>query len=278
MFSVASQHEISMAIQHVRLSGGPPPFIHGDHHGKQIPSSFHFTFYHILYFKQQNPHLPLSVVESSPTLSKSSLSGTNSSPSETESKSTPSKTDSFYVLRLKSNGTYFSCTSIMQSLIGIYMKNYTQCPIDTSLFTKGYGQSLVLFLEITKVHTRKRNSLQVLGDLRYFLALEIAKYALQLLVNTSFIIAKSLPIPMDLGMPLNEIDGDCLEDVSRYYMLIGRLTYLTISRPNIAYFVNNLSHFIRQLHYHTQINHWVLNFNNALTTLTFKLLWLKQLL
>ncbi|RDX63812.1 hypothetical protein CR513_57711, partial [Mucuna pruriens] len=60
--SVASQHEISMAIQHMVeeenlahdlrklittlralvISGGLPPFVHGSRHGKWIPSSFHF--------------------------------------------------------------------------------------------------------------------------------------------------------------------------------------------------------------------------------------------
>lgn len=46
---------------------------------------------------------------------------------------------------------------------------------------------------------------------------------------------------MDLGILLNDTDGDHVIDVSMGRRLIGKLIYLTISRRNIAFAVNHLS-------------------------------------
>lgn len=81
--------------------------------------------------------------------------------------------------------------------------------------------------------------LKILGDLKYFLGLEIAKSprdihlcqrkcALQLLSDIGFIAAKPLPVPMDPSCPLNDKEGELGTDVSQYRRLIGRLMYLTI--------------------------------------------------
>lgn len=45
-------------------------------------------------------------------------------------------------------------------------------------------------------------------------------------------------IPMDPNIHLNDQDGDPLENPSMYSCLIGRLMYLTLSRPDITYVVN----------------------------------------
>lgn len=97
--------------------------------------------------------------------------------------------------------------------------------------------------------------LKVLGDLHYFLGLEIArsfkgihlcqrKYVLQLLQDTGFISTKPSPIPMDPRTPLNTTDGEPLTDVPMYHRLIGRLMYPTLSRPDITFAVNKLSQFL----------------------------------
>lgn len=49
---------------------------------------------------------------------------------------------------------------------------------------------------------------------------------------------------MDPNPQLNDSDGDPLDDVSMYRRLIGRLMYLTISRPDITFTVNRLSQFM----------------------------------
>lgn len=49
---------------------------------------------------------------------------------------------------------------------------------------------------------------------------------------------------MDTNIDLNSSDGDALEDNSQYRSLIGRLLYLTITRPDISFAVHKLSQFI----------------------------------
>lgn len=97
--------------------------------------------------------------------------------------------------------------------------------------------------------------LKLIGDLKYFLGLEIAisskgihlcqrKYILQLLEDTGYLDAKPLSVPMDPSIKFNDTDGTPLYDISQYRRLIGRLMYLTVSRPDITYAVNRLSQFM----------------------------------
>lgn len=107
----------------------------------------------------------------------------------------------------------------------------------------------------TKTMLERHFKLIILGDLKYFLGLEIAKsskgihlcqrkYTLQLLQDTGFTTAKPLPVPLDSTITLNDVDGDPFTNIAQYRRLIGRLMYLTISRPDIAYSVNRLSQFM----------------------------------
>lgn len=49
---------------------------------------------------------------------------------------------------------------------------------------------------------------------------------------------------MDPNIDINSSDGDALVDNSQYRSLIGRLLYLTITRPDISFVVHKLSQFI----------------------------------
>lgn len=51
---------------------------------------------------------------------------------------------------------------------------------------------------------------------------------------------------MDPKIHLNAVDSHILSDVSQYRRLIGRLLYLTLSRPDIAFAVHKLSQFVAQ--------------------------------
>lgn len=97
--------------------------------------------------------------------------------------------------------------------------------------------------------------LKVLGKLRYFLGLEIAraadgislsqrKYTLSLLQDTGFMDCKPASLPMDPNLKLSSTIGEPLPDITQYRRLIGRLLYLTISRPDICFTVNKLSQFM----------------------------------
>ena len=96
-----------------------------------------------------------------------------------------------------------------------------------------------------------------LGSLKYFLGLEIArnvkgisinqrKYALEVLKEAGMIGCKPVKSPMEQQLKLSKTDGELLKDAAQYRRLIGKLMYLTLSRPDIAYAVHRLSQFLAQ--------------------------------
>ena len=101
--------------------------------------------------------------------------------------------------------------------------------------------------------------LKDLGILKYFIGFEIARsskgiilsqrhYTLQLLEDTGFLGAKPVVLPMDPKLQLNRSNGEPLSasNHSQYRCLIGRLLYLTLSRPDITFVVHRLSQFVSQ--------------------------------
>ncbi|XP_019158345.1 PREDICTED: uncharacterized protein LOC109155073 [Ipomoea nil] len=70
------------------------------------------------------------------------------------------------------------------------------------------------------------------------------KYALDILNDTLFLDCKPINTPMMPGFLLSSNDGTPLSDPSSYQRLIGRLLYLTATRPVITYDVHHLSQFV----------------------------------
>ena len=94
-----------------------------------------------------------------------------------------------------------------------------------------------------------------LGNLRYFLGMEIArskegislyqrKYTLDLPQDTGTLGAKPVSTLMDYTLKLSKNLGTFLSDISAYRRLIGKLLYLFHTKPNIAFAVNRLSQFL----------------------------------
>lgn len=101
----------------------------------------------------------------------------------------------------------------------------------------------------------KEFSIKDLGELQYFLGMEVTrtdkginlcqrKYVLDLLQDTGFLGAKPYSTPMDPNVKLNEKCGTMMDDPFIYRRLIGRLIYLTNTRPDISYSVGHLSQFL----------------------------------
>ena len=137
------------------------------------------------------------------------------------------------------------------------MLGFTQSKADYSLFTKKTSTSFIALLvyvddiliasdnkqamDELKVLLDQQFKLKDLGDLKFFLGLEMArtasgislcqrKYILDLLNNAGMIGCKPAKIPMDPNIKLRKYEGKALQDPSSYRRLIGRLLYLTITR------------------------------------------------
>lgn len=97
--------------------------------------------------------------------------------------------------------------------------------------------------------------LRDLGALKYFLGLEIARnstgiivnqrrYTLELLEETGMLACKPSNVPMDPSVKLcMDSDEPVLSEPEVYRRMVGKLMYLTITRPDITYAVNRLCQF-----------------------------------
>ena len=149
---------------------------------------------------------------------------------------------------------------------------YVQSRADYSLFTRIQGKSftaLLIYVDdilITgndpvsiaaiKKFLHSQFHLKDLGDLKYFLGIEVSsskngifisqrKYALEIIKDAGLLGATPIDTPMERGLKLSD-KGDLLKDSGHYRRLVGRLIYLTVSRPDITYFVHVLSRFMHQ--------------------------------
>ena len=93
-----------------------------------------------------------------------------------------------------------------------------------------------------------------LGMLKYFLGVEVMrkkcgiflsqrKYVLDLLSETRKLAIKPCQSPMTQSLHLTR-EGELFEDPKRYRKLDEKLNYLTVSRPNIAYFTSVVSQYM----------------------------------
>ena len=145
--------------------------------------------------------------------------------------------------------------------------SFIQSKCDYSLFTKTIGSTFIALLvyvddiliasndpvSVTKLTAflDDKFKLKDLGHAKYFLRLELArstkgislcqrKYTLDILQDAGFLASKPVKFPMEQHLRLSRDDGSLLLDLTVYRRLIGKLLYLTLTRPDISYSVSRL--------------------------------------
>lgn len=141
---------------------------------------------------------------------------------------------------------------------------YTQSQVDFSLFVKKKHANITLLLvyvdrlilagtsldeiNIVKNHIDEKFKVKDLGDLNFFLGLEVArlkasislsqrKYALDILSNVGFLESKTVNPPTDIKVKVSKDLRESLANVLSYRKLIGKLLYLTSTKPDICFIV-----------------------------------------
>ncbi|XP_072058049.1 uncharacterized mitochondrial protein AtMg00810-like [Arachis hypogaea] len=70
------------------------------------------------------------------------------------------------------------------------------------------------------------------------------KYTLDLLEEFGLLDTKPASTPIDYSKPLSKTSGTALSDLTPYRRLIGRLIYLTNTRPGICFTISKLSQYL----------------------------------
>eukprot|EP00261_Vitis_vinifera_P037247 XP_019078490.1 PREDICTED: uncharacterized protein LOC109123389 [Vitis vinifera] len=135
-------------------------------------------------------------------------------------------------------------------LILVYVDDIIITGIDCGLITK-LQQMLY-----TTFHMKD------LGQLTYFLGLEVHHWASGIFVNQHKYIqdlitlasledTSSVDTPMEVNVKYKKSEGDLLDDLTLYWRLVGSHIYLTTTRLDISYVVHQVSQFMtspRHLH------------------------------
>ncbi|GJY48729.1 putative RNA-directed DNA polymerase [Tanacetum coccineum] len=151
---------------------------------------------------------------------------------------------------------------------------FKQSKYDFSLYTMSSNNVFVALLvyidyivitgnnvnEIEKFKSFLSRKFQIkdLGFLKYFLDIEVLenksgvcmtqrKYCLELLHEYGLLAAKLVYSPLHANIMLNHKESEsdkCVTNVTGYQKLVGKLIYLTHTRPNISYVVHCLSQFM----------------------------------
>jgi hypothetical protein len=174
---------------------------------------------------------------------------------------------SLYGLKQASRKWYERLTSLLVK------EGYTQSTSDYSLFTLNTDDNFTALLiyvddiilsgtsltEIDRIKCILDDHFRIkdLGIVKYFLGLEVAhskegisvsqrKYCLDLLNDSGLLGSKPASTPLDPSVKLHHDDGKPFEDIGQYRRLIGKLLYLTNTRPDIAYATQQLSQFLHK--------------------------------
>ena len=181
-----------------------------------------------------------------------------------------------YVCKLK-RGLYGLKQSprIWFERLGNYLKsmNFKQSCADASVFMNDGANGkiiIVLYVDdliiigdndefVQKIKHNMSNEFEMkdLGELKYFLGIEVIKcingwmlsqkkYMVDMLKEFSMYDCKPMQTPMQERMTLDSTKNDALTNVKMYQQIVGKLIYLTITRPDIAFSVGIVSRYMQE--------------------------------
>ncbi|KAK9047854.1 hypothetical protein SSX86_033184 [Deinandra increscens subsp. villosa] len=180
---------------------------------------------------------------------------------------------SLYGLKQASRQWYSRLSDALKS------KGYVRSPSDYSLFSKTMGSSIVhvavyvddilltgndhVEMATLKEFLHSTFKIKDLGSLHYFLGLELThhshgvsisqrKFVLDLLQDFPLSDSKTVSSPLPANFQLRISDGDPLPDPLQYRRLVGKLNYLTHTRPDLCFAVQFLSQFMQD----PRLPHW----------------------
>lgn len=118
-------------------------------------------------------------------------------------------------------------------------------------------------LDQIKSYLSKCFRMKDLGKLKYFLGIEVVraaegiflsqrKYALDIVADCGLLGAKPVSIPIEQNNYLASDKGPLHSDPKQYRRLVGRLVYLSITRPELCNAIHLLSQFMKAPH----VAHW----------------------
>ena len=172
---------------------------------------------------------------------------------------------SIYGLKQASRQWYAKLVTALQS------QSFTHSKSDYSLFIKKsngqitiaavYVDDIVLTgtdsntITALKTHLHSLFSIKDLGPINYFLGMKVtktnqgfilsqAKFAQDLIKCSGFEIQKTSPTPLPINLKLHTDKGHIIPNPSHYRSIIGKLNFLTNTRPDLSYAVQTLSQFM----------------------------------
>ena len=125
-----------------------------------------------------------------------------------------------------------------------------------------YGNDFAA-LTVFKAYLGDCFKMKDLGSLKYLLGIEVArsslglflcqrKYTLDIISETCLLGAKPSAFPIEQNHKPGLATGEFVSDPESYRWLMGRLTYPTVTRPDLAYSVHILSQFMQE----PRMEHW----------------------
>ncbi|CAH9069280.1 unnamed protein product [Cuscuta europaea] len=151
----------------------------------------------------------------------------------------------FGMIQCKADHTVFYKRSLSNQ------STYLVVYVDDIVITGDYHDGI----QNLKLYLSQQFQTKDLGRLRYFLGIEVAqsktgiaisqrKYALDILKETGMTDCKPIDTPIDPNVRLFPDQGEPISNPERYRRLVGKLNYLTMTRPDISFAVSVVSQFL----------------------------------